>query len=213
MRGELGIAPDEFVVLQLGRLVPRKGIDNVIRAVALLKKRYNIRARLVVVGGNSDQPSVAATPEMGRLMQIANYEGIADQVLFVGRRARDVLRDFYCAADVFVTTPWYEPFGITPVEAMACAVPVIGSNVGGIKYTVQHGKTGFLVPPQDPDALALRLAELQRNPELAHAMGMQGRRRAQQHFTWRTVAAQVAELYERVAPQRLPAAAQAVTAG
>ena len=105
---------------------------------------------------------------------IAREQGVLDQVLFTGRRGRDALPSLYCAADVFVTTPWYEPFGITPVEAMACQIPVIGAAVGGVKYTVVDGKTGFLVPPKDADALADRLAVLAQRPELAVAMGGKG---------------------------------------
>jgi glycosyltransferase involved in cell wall biosynthesis len=199
LRRTLGIGEDEFVVLQLGRLVARKGVDNVIRAIAALKRVHGIAARLLVVGGNSDTPSIEATPEIGRLQRIAHDEGVLEQVMFLGRRGRDTLRDVYSATDVFVTTPWYEPFGITPVEAMACSLPVIGANVGGIKYSVQDGRTGFLVPPEDPAALADRLAQLHRRPALARQMGALGRARAQRHFTWGAVATQMAELYERLA--------------
>ena len=87
-----------------------------------------------MVGGESEDPDPAVTPELARLMQIARDEKVAERVTFVGRRQRDVLKYYYSAADVFVSTPWYEPFGITPLEAMACGTPVIGSNVGGIKY-------------------------------------------------------------------------------
>ena len=87
-----------------------------------------------------------------------------------GRRQRHELRRYHAASDVFVTTPWYEPFGITPLEAMACSRPVIGSAVGGIQYTVLPGVTGLLVPPRDPRALARRLLELQEHPAMAAAM-------------------------------------------
>src|SRR5205085_10446449 len=139
----LGWRQKAFIVLQLGRMVPRKGVDNVIRGVASLSGRFRKRAQLYIVGGATEAPDVRATPEIGRLMRIANEEGVAKQVTFVGRRDREVLPLHYAAADVFVTTPWYEPFGITPVEAMACARPVIGSDVGGIKSTVVDGETGF----------------------------------------------------------------------
>jgi glycosyltransferase involved in cell wall biosynthesis len=71
-----------------------------------------------------------------------------------------MLHYYYSACDVFTTTPWYEPFGITPLEAMACGTPVIGSNVGGIKSTVMDGRTGFLVPPNDHASLGRRIIEL-----------------------------------------------------
>jgi D-inositol-3-phosphate glycosyltransferase len=163
-RKRLGLAQNERIILQLGRVVPRKGIDTVVHGLARLVRDYNIDACLLVVGGESEAPDPHATPEMERLIQIARKERVASRVNFIGRRQRDVLKYYYSAADVFVSTPWYEPFGITPLEAMACGTPVVGSKVGGIKYTVADGKTGFLVPPKDPEALAARLAELFQDP-------------------------------------------------
>jgi D-inositol-3-phosphate glycosyltransferase len=166
-----------------------------------------VRPRLVVVGGESEQADEAATPEIGRLRRIAFECGVADRVTFVGQRQRQHLRSFYAAADVFVTTPWYEPFGITPLEAMACARPVVGSNVGGIKHTVIDGVTGYLVPPRDPQALAERLSLLQKNPSIRADMGLAGLHRARSRFTWERVAHQLADVYaavrdEAAGPQR-----------
>lgn len=203
----LGLAPDDFVVLQLGRLVPRKGIDNVIRGIACLAQDYGIRARLLVVGGEADEPDPVKTPEIGRLQAIADQLGVRDQVIFTGRRPRHVIGDYYSAADVFVTTPWYEPFGITPLEAMRCGTPVIGAAVGGIKHTVVDEVTGFLVPPRDPQALAERLARFCRNPELARAFGRAGIRHVSSRYTWRKVAQDMARTYETVVERTRPAPA------
>jgi D-inositol-3-phosphate glycosyltransferase len=197
-RGELGLPTDEHIVLQLGRLVPRKGVDTVIRAVGRLQRDCRISPLLLIVGGDADTPCPVATPEIGRLREVAQEEGVQDRVRFVGRRGRHVLRYYYSAADVFVTTPWYEPFGITPVEAMACGTPVIGARVGGIKSTVRHGRSGLLVPPNDPAALAEALTALYRNPALARAYGAAGRERAARHFTWTHVADRMESLYLRV---------------
>ena len=197
-RQQLGLGRDEFIILQLGRMVPRKGIDNVIRATALLRHRHGLSARLLVVGGNAEQPDPVATPELGRLMALARELGVEDCVVFTGQRRREQLRYYYSAANVFVTTPWYEPFGITPLEAMACGTPVIGTAVGGIKTTVVHEETGYLIPPNDPEVLAERLAWLQRYPHIAQRMGWSGMRRAYQHFTWRNVAVHIARVYENV---------------
>jgi glycosyltransferase involved in cell wall biosynthesis len=117
-RYALTIPPEERVILQLGRMVPRKGVDTVIRGLGRLVRQHHITARLLIVGGESDDPDPAVTPEIGRLMAIAEEEGVRDLVTFVGRRGRETLKYYYSAADVFVTVPWYEPFGITPVEAM-----------------------------------------------------------------------------------------------
>ncbi|WP_345815165.1 glycosyltransferase family 1 protein [Paraburkholderia sp. PREW-6R] len=198
-REALGWHKDEFTVLQLGRLVQRKGIDNVVRGVGILKQVFRASARLYVVGGNSDAPNEIATPEIARLRGIARECGVAEQTEFVGRRGRAQLRYFYSAADVFVTTPWYEPFGITPVEAMACGTPVIGADVGGVRYSVVDGITGFLVPPRDPAALASRLDQLRRDPGLARRMGEAGLARARAEFTWRGVGDALAQIYARAA--------------
>jgi len=212
-RSLLGLERSRFTVLQLGRIVPRKGVDTVIEAIALLRGEHGIDAQLLVVGGDlgggmggnlggnlAENPHGSGRdgPELARLSALAGQLGIAGHVHFLGQQARGELRHYYGAADVFVTTPWYEPFGITPVEAMACARPVIGSEVGGIKSTVVDGSTGFLVPSRDPQAVADRLATLQRNPGLARAMGEAGLHRAGLHYTWRIVARQVATVYAAV---------------
>jgi D-inositol-3-phosphate glycosyltransferase len=205
-RFALGLPPDEKVILQLGRLVPRKGIDTAIRGFAGLVKDYGVEARLLVVGGDSENPDPVLTPEMARLLQIARESGVEDRVTFVGRRGREALKYYYSAADIFVTTPLYEPFGITPVEAMACGTPVVGSNVGGIKFTVRDGETGYLVPASDPSALAERLHYLYEHPKLMGLLSRQGVRRANDLFTWQKVASSVAAAYEEVlSPGLLPA--------
>jgi glycosyltransferase involved in cell wall biosynthesis len=190
-------------------MVPRKGVDNVIRGLARLRASRGIAARLLVVGGESRDPDPARTPEIGRLMGVARAEGVADAVTFVGSRGRQELRDYYNAADVFVSTPWYEPFGITPLEAMACGTPVVGSAVGGIKSTVLDGETGFLVPPNDPDALASRLADVLGDPARGRLLGLRAVRRVNARYTWRSVAQAMSDLYEDVLGARRSARAGA----
>jgi len=195
-RTRLGLSQDEFIALQLGRIVPRKGIDNVIQALSLLPA--TVPARLVVVGGESRSPDPRHTPELARLQAVAEACHVGDRVSFIGRRDRAELRDWYVAADVFVTTPWYEPFGITPLEAMACGTPVIGSDVGGISHTVVDGVTGYLVPSRHPMMLAQRLLALHHEPLLAQKMGRSGLARVAVHFTWESVARELASVFERL---------------
>ncbi|WP_229425653.1 glycosyltransferase [Massilia sp. Se16.2.3] len=164
----------------------------------MLRERHHVDAELLVVGGEHGQPGAASDPELARLRALAQQLGVEEQVRFVGQQPRDALRYYYSAANAFVTTPRYEPFGITPVEAMACARPVIGSEVGGIKSTVVDGVTGFLIPSRDPRALAERLALLAADPPLANRMGEEGLRRAYRHYTWRSVAQQAAAIYAAV---------------
>ncbi len=201
-RLELDLDPGERVILQLGRIVPRKGVETVIRAVGRLQRDHHLPVRLLVVGGPDRDPEFDAVPELARLRDVAREEGVEDRVTFVGRRDRDELATYYSAADVFVSTPWYEPFGITPLEAMACGTPVVGSNVGGIKFSVRDGETGYLVPPRDPDALAERIAHLYRHPKLLSVFARQAVRRVNDLFTWSRVAATVSEVYEAILAER-----------
>lgn len=215
-RQRLGLPLGEPLIVYVGRVLPRKDIRNVVRALALLVQNGQ-SARLLVVGGTTRAPDPAATPEIGELQRLAAELGVADRVICTGKRQPDELRADYSAGDVAVTTPWYEPFGFTPLEAMACGRPVIGSAVGGLTYTIQDGVTGYLIPPRDPVALAERLQRLLGQPGLRAVMGQAARARVERQFTWPAVASRIAALYQsllamrwRVAPPlTLPRAAPA----
>jgi len=99
------------------------------------------------------------------------------------------------SADVVVATPWYEPFGIVPLEAMACGRPLVGSAVGGLLDTVDDGVTGSLVPPHDPAALAAAVQPLLDDPALRARWGAAARERAVAHYGWDRVAAQTEDAY------------------
>ncbi len=195
-RMKLKLPQDDIILLQLGRMVPRKGVDNVIKAMTKLKYT-GARVRLIIVGGEHDACENGFNPEIARLRQLAKDLGLQTSVTFAGRKGRDELKYYYAAADLFITTPWYEPFGITPLEAMACGTPVIGADVGGIKYSVQDGKTGLLVPPNDPYILAEKInGLLQRRPVLEE-MGRNAIKRVNALFTWQRVAQLMSRLYEK----------------
>lgn len=207
-RSFLGLNQTERLVLQLGRMVPRKGVDNVIKALALMRRSVS-NVRLLIVGGGSADADPLQCPEIGRLQSIAEELGVSASVNFVGRKDRSMLKYYYSAADVFVTTPWYEPFGITPLEAMACGRPVIGANVGGIKHSVADGETGYLVPPKNPEALADRLTHLLSQPLLLKTMQAAALKRVHGLFTWAKVAEAVANVYDEVVTQRSAPATKA----
>jgi D-inositol-3-phosphate glycosyltransferase len=204
-RRALGWADDEYIVLQLGPLLPCAGTEDVIPALARLPR--DARARLVVVaavgvdGPGTDDRRIAETE---RLRAIALEAGVADRVSFIGARARPELRQCYVAADVLAAVPWYEPAGHSPLEAMACGTPVIGSTVGSLRHAVAPGVSGCLVPPRDPAALAAQLLRLQAHPPLARALGRGGAQRARTLFTWDRVAAELAALYRALAPAARP---------
>ncbi len=195
-RQRLGLDPNDLIVVYVGRLLPRKDIRNIVRALAILVQRTELPLKLLVVGGETAEPDPAVTPEIGVLQALAAELGVADRLIFTGKRQPDLLYNYYGAGDVVVTTPWYEPFGLTPLEAMACGRPVIGSAVGGISFTVQDGVTGALVPPRNPEALAERLQQLLTRPIFRTSMGRAARARVEREFTWATVARRTAMLYD-----------------
>lgn len=197
-RRAIGLAVEGPVAVYVGRMLPRKDVRNLLRAVAMLRGEKGEWPHVLLVGGDTAEPDPTVTPEIGELRHLAADLGIADRVHIVGKRQAEVLRYYYSAGDVTVTTPWYEPFGLTPLEAMASGRPVIGSAVGGITFTVRHGKTGLLVPPRDPAALAGALGFLLENPGRRHEMGQAARRWVEQEFTWPLVAHRLAALYQEI---------------
>ncbi len=191
-------------VVCVGRLVERKGVGNAIEALGLLRAAGGPDTELVVAGG-PDAHELDRDPEVARLREVAAAAGVADRVVFRGRVGRDALPALLRSADVAVCVPWYEPFGIVPLEAMACGVPVVASAVGGIIDTVVHGRTGVHVPPRRPDVLAEELADLLTDPERLSALGRAGASRARAKYSWDRVAAQTLQSYEDLLP--LPLAA------
>ncbi len=180
-------------LLVVGRLVERKGIGDVIEAL-----RWLPATQLVVVGG-PPADRLDEDPDVQRLRQLAAHLRVQDHVLFRGRVSRAELPPIFRAADVTVSVPWYEPFGIAPLESMACGIPVVASAVGGLTESVVDGVTGLLVPPRHPPALAEAAQRLFCDPRLAASMGAAGVRRVRQHYGWTTIAAETAAAYRQVA--------------
>ena len=205
-RQRIALETDRQVIVYIGRLLPRKDIRNIVRALALLIGEYESTGDaplLMIVGGESVEPDPAATPEIDELQKLARELGVSEHVRFMGKKQPELLRYYYSAADVAVTTPWYEPFGLTPLEAMACGCPIIGSAVGGITFTIKDGETGLLVPPRDPQALAANLQYLLGQPEVMKRMGLAARRRVEREFSWSIVAMRTGALYDAVLTERM----------
>lgn len=195
-RRSLRLPQERFTVLHIGRMRAREGADTVVRGVAMLRTRYGIDAGLVLVGpGAHDQKE---RHEQGRIRCLADELGIAATLRFACPAGGDMLRDYYNAADVVVSMPWHAGSMRTVLEAMACARPVVGAELGSIRSYVEDGVTGYLIPPRDAEALAERLARLARQPALAHTMGQAGHQRASRQHTWERVGERVLEVYESI---------------
>jgi glycosyltransferase involved in cell wall biosynthesis len=180
-----------FRLLTIGRLVPRKGVDDAIRAVALLPADTEL-----VIAGGPDIAELPADPEAARLLALATELRVADRIRFVGRVSRPEIPELVRSSDAVLCLPWYEPFGIVPLEAMACGVPVIGTAVGGLLDTVSDGVTGLLVPPRDPVAVAAAAQRLLHRPRLRERMARAGRLRAC-GYGWDEVARRTEATYRR----------------
>jgi D-inositol-3-phosphate glycosyltransferase len=182
-----------FRVLTVSRLVPRKGVDTVIAALGRLPHDVE----LVVAGGPSAD-RLDDDPEVRRLRALAARTGVADRVTFLGAVAHDALPGLYRGADAVACVPVYEPFGLVPLEAMACGRPVVAAAVGGLADTVVDGVTGHHVPAGDPAAVAAALDALRAHPRRARAFGRAGRRRAVAEYGWDRVAAAHEQAYAGV---------------
>ncbi|GAB3286153.1 glycosyltransferase [Pseudoclavibacter terrae] len=180
-------------ILSIGRLVPRKDVELVIRAMTLLPKRGVTDVELVVVGASG--AGVTPDPEVERLRKVASQLGVADRVRFRGQVPRKDVPSLLRSADVVACTPWYEPFGIVPLESMACGAPVVAARVGGLADTVVDGSTGLLVRPRDERALADGLVKLLTDAALRASMGRAGRARVETRYTWDRVAATTEQIY------------------
>jgi D-inositol-3-phosphate glycosyltransferase len=176
-------------LLALGRLVERKGVATAIAALAGLPE-----AELVVAGG-PDPAGLESDPGYQALRAAADRHGVADRVVFTGGVARADVPALIRSADAVVCVPWYEPFGIVPLEAMACGVPVVASAVGGMLDTVVDGGTGVLVPPRRPGRVAAALDDLLASPERRARMGTAGVRRVRRLYHWDRVAALTLDAY------------------
>ncbi|MDP9435962.1 MAG: glycosyltransferase [Actinomycetota bacterium] len=190
---------DRHRLVYVGRLVERKGIGNAISALAGLVNNGGPDTELIVAGG-PDAADVDTDPQVARLRALARKAHVANRVHFRGRVGRADLPALLRSADAVVCLPWYEPFGIVPLEAMACGVPVVASAVGGLIDTVVDGRTGLHVPPRAPEAVVEALDALLTDEPRRRQYGAAGARRARARYTWDRVAALTLQSYDDLLP-------------
>lgn len=188
-RRRLGVPADSLLLVGVGRLVPVKGFDLLVRALPAIVREVPA-ARLLLVGEG---------PERAALEAEARGLGVAERLVLVGAHAEVVL--FLSAADLLVAPSRNEGLGRALVEAMALGRPVVATRVGGIPAVVIDGETGRLVPPENPDALAGAVIELLGDGGLRHRMGEAGRRRAEQ-FSLKVMEARLLDLYRALSAEK-----------
>lgn len=199
---EVGIPANHRNILFAGRIEPLKGVDTLLKAMALIKQQQPEAVRdvcVAIIGGDpwNDNPDA----EMARLQELRKQLGVTETVTFLGAKDQDVLPNYYAAAEMVIMPSHYESFGMVALEAMAMGTPVIASEVGGLAFLVRDGRNGFLVPSRDPEALAERIFTLLLDDACRAELGRQAREGALA-YDWPHISDKILNVYRRVVTAR-----------
>jgi len=185
-----GRACEEFVVGTVKKLETLYGIEYLIKAFQVLTRAHpKARLKLLIVGGGSLERD---------LRKLATKLGVGSPVEFVGAVPHTQVPECLNKFSVYVAVSLTESFGVAVLEASACGIPVVVSNVGGLPEVVREGITGFIVPPRDPEATAAAIEELLLSPELQSKMGLAGRQWVLQQYDWEKTAKVIEDLYVKI---------------
>lgn len=165
------------------------GIDTLIRAFALLKKRYANDVKLLICGDGTKEQE---------LKQLANETGYGNDILFTGRINQQEVPRYHNMIDIFVNISLQESFGVAVVEAMACEKPVVVTSVGGLKEVVEENVSGVFVPVANVEKTADAILGLLNNPEKAKRMGQEGRNRVLQKYDWKKNLDDIEKQYAKI---------------
>jgi D-inositol-3-phosphate glycosyltransferase len=207
-KSAIGVPEHHRLILFVGRIEPLKGIDTLLRAMALVAQccpDWMQDVCVSIVGGDPSRGKQAENAEMARLHTLRSELGIGDLVTFLGAKDQDTLQYYYSAAEMVVMPSHYESFGMVALEAMACGTPVIASEVGGLAFVVRNGVTGFHVPERDPEALAAKIELLLQDEALRLRLGRRAACWAES-YGWPAIADRLLELFQKVARSRVVAA-------
>ena len=179
-------------VIRIGtvkRMSSKYGISTLLEAFSLVKKEYKGDIELVLVGGG---------PEENELKTLAQRLRLYECVNFVGPVPHHMVPEYLNSFDIYVALSISESFGVAIIEASACAVPVVVSDAGGLPEVVVDGKTGYIVPRNNPEEAAERILQLVNNSLLRVTMGEAGRQFVLENYEWKENADRMERLYEKV---------------
>lgn len=192
----LRVGEKEKVLLYVGRIEWRKGIGTLIYAFKNVTLKYPNSKLYIVGGGKNSTAKELEEIECGRLFKIAKELDIENKVVFLGAKKQKILRKYYSAADVCIVPSYYEPFGIVPLESMACGTPVVASRTGGLKFTVKDGKTGSLAKPRDYNDLAQKINIVLENGKNFYKDNCM--ERVAKHFNWIKISKQYEKYFNQL---------------
>ncbi|MEM1883199.1 MAG: glycosyltransferase family 4 protein, partial [Candidatus Bathyarchaeia archaeon] len=181
------INPDEKIILFVGRLVPQKGVEYLIMAAPKIFEQHP-DSRIIIVGNGWIKDN---------LMSLASSTKYSNKITFLGFLDDRDLTELTLCSDVLVVPSIYEPFGIVALEGMAAGVPVVASNVGGLAEIIEHDRTGFLAHKEDPDSIAFGINKILSDPEYAHKLAQNAKRKVYETYSWEAVARRTIEVYRK----------------
>jgi glycosyltransferase involved in cell wall biosynthesis len=182
---------DDFIIGSVGRLENNvKKFTDIIKAIALLEKYQNLK--LLIVGDGRDKKLI---------LQTAEHLGVSNKLIMAGFQADT--SPYYQLMDVFCLASQREGFGLVAAEAMFHQLPVVATSVGGLKSVVINNETGFLVPPNRPEAIAQKLEILINNPDLRKAFGMVGFHRAKTEYAPEVYVGKVDKMYQELYQKKI----------
>lgn len=187
VRKKHNIEKNQKMVMYVGRIVFHKGLEYFVRAA----NYFSEDVKFVLVGTGDFREE---------LEKIVGEEDLKEKVIFAGRVSNEELPNYYAATDVFVlpSVSRLEAFGIVALEAMASEVPVVVSDIPGVRDVITEGRNGLLAEPMNPADIGGKVRTILENPELAKRMGKNGREWVLENFTWKKVAADIEKVYEKL---------------
>jgi D-inositol-3-phosphate glycosyltransferase len=196
---QIGVPANHRLILFVGRIQPLKGIDVLMKALALVQEREPDLAGSIcvsIIGGDPKPDAELELAELERLKKLQAELNISDLVTFLGAKDQDNLVYYYSGAAMVVMPSHYESFGMVAIEAMACGTPVVASDVGGLTFSIEDGYNGFLVPGRDPQALANKIILLLKHPILREQLSEQARTWVAR-YSWVNIAEELREIFEQ----------------
>ena len=188
IRAKYGYSEKDFIIVSVSRLTPKNGIDYLIKAIdRVIDDIPNIR--LVVIGDGIQRK---------KLIQLINNLRLTNKIDLLGNIPHSEIPEYLNIADVFVRPSLEEGFGISFIEAMACKVPVIGSNIGGIPDIIKDAENGYMVVPRNINELVQKLIRLSKDKELRHNLAENGYQTVQEKFNWNVVLKNMYGIYEKL---------------
>ena len=187
------IPEEPTIILFVGQLIKRKGLEYLINAVPKLKNNCNNNFEIIIAGEG---------PSKSYLIHMCNKLKVSDKIKFVGRISDLQLLDYYSISDIFVLPSLSEGQPMVIYEAMASEIVVIGTNVGGIPDQIENNLNGFIIPPRNSSEIANKISYLLNNPQISKKMGKIGRKRLiEKKWTWDGYAERVNKIYKSLIQQ------------